>query len=125
MSYRVITSDYTMSNGSYQSIDGTEMCVGEGFTYKDAHYTALQHDTRYKIAWYQKLQEGIWYECDSDGNARLDMPAFVQEVAFEDYAIEDMMDHPEDYNLEKDQNGDYVIPTKSGQKIVRKEEYND
>ena len=55
MSYRVITSDYKMSQRSYQPIDGTEECAGEGFDYREAHINALQHDTRYKIAWYEKL----------------------------------------------------------------------
>jgi hypothetical protein len=118
MSYRVITSDYIMSKGSYQPIDGTEMCVGEGYNYKDAHFTALQNDTRYKLSWYQKLHDGLWYECDSNGNALLNILADPQEVPFEDHAIEDMADHPEDYSLDKDQNGNYIIPTKSVPKVL-------
>lgn len=120
MSYRVITSDYIMSGGSYQPIDGTEMCVGEGYNYKDAHFTALNNDTRYKLSWYQKLHEGVWYECDSNGKAMLNIPAVPQEIPFEVEVIEDMRDCPEDYDLEKDQNGDYVIPTKSGPKTMVK-----
>jgi len=113
MSYRVITSDYKMSQRSYQPIDGTEECAGEGFDYREAHINALQHDTRYKIAWYEKLENGVWYNCDSNGNILLNVPAFAQEVLFTDDCIEDMRDHPKDYNLPVDSNGDYIIPTKS------------
>jgi hypothetical protein len=113
LSYRVITSDYKMSQGSYEPIDGTEECVGEGYNYRDAHLSALQNDTKYKLAWYEKLENGIWYNCDSDGKILPDSPAYKQEIPFSNDCIDDMKDHPEDYNLQVDSNGDYIIPTKS------------
>lgn len=113
MTYRVVISDYKMSDGRYEVIEGTEECVGDDYDYQDARFNALQHDTRYSLAWYQILHEGVWYECDSNGRARLDIPADPQEIPFTDNFVEDMMDDPEDYDLEVDSNGDYIIPTKS------------
>jgi len=113
MSYRVIISDYKMRNSSYEVIEDTQECVGEGYNYRDAHLTALQNDTRYKLSWVQKLHNGVWYECDPDGNVYHNRPANPQEISFTEDAIEDMKDSPEDYNLNVDQNGKYIIPTKS------------
>jgi hypothetical protein len=114
MSYRVITSDYTMCGGSYQVLYGTERCVGEGYNYRDAHLSTLQHDTRYKLAWYQKLHEGIWYECDSNGNPLTNRPADPQSIPYDEDIIVDMQEDPEGWNCAIDSNGNYIIPTVSG-----------
>ncbi len=111
--YRVLTSDYQMYKGSYQTIEGTEECIGEGFNWREAHLNALQNDTRYKLSWYQKLHEGLWYECDSDGKILPHAPSDPQEIPFSEDFIDEMKDNPKEYNLQMDDNGNYIIPIKS------------
>ena len=116
--YRVLISEYTTSGGSYESVDGTVECIGEGYNARDAHQTALNSDTRYHISWYEKFHEGLWYNCDHNGV--LGSLADPQEVPFSEDTVEDMTDSPENYGLSKDEYGEYIIPKSSGAEAGRK-----
>lgn len=122
LEYRVITSEYrTHRDGGYEPIDGTYECVGEGYDdWREAHFQSLQHDEGGVISWCQVLHEGKWYEADNDGKPMMNHLADPQEIPFSSFLLEDMEEDPDDYDLEKDENGQYIIPkTSNARELIR------
>lgn len=87
MTYRVIYSDfiYNSKNGSYEVISGTEKSLGTTESIHDAHSTSLSWDSRYHIAWLEKLVDNVWYPCDHNGHLYdAKIPADPQEVPLDE-----------------------------------------
>lgn len=86
MTYRVIYSEYIRNrDGTYTSVAGTELSLGETENLNDAHSTSLSYDTSYHIAWVERLVDGIWYACDHNGQLYASrMPAELQVVPIDE-----------------------------------------
>jgi hypothetical protein len=77
--YRVIVSEFVRhSDGSYESVPGTERDHGVGQSFSEAHAATLGLESSWQIAWVETLIDGVWYYANSDGVGT--HPADVQDV---------------------------------------------